>query len=510
MASEYIKRFPLAKVLQIKELKGWAGKSLIVPPGRIGIRIDDRGQVKIFPEGTYPVLSFFERLTGRATKMRFGYLLNQAFINRIDSGYLLSGDGELMDISMVVSASIGDPGAYFKEQVIPLGEIDEIGVRLSDKDLQAALGPLVHQYTSEDLYVNIPTDRLAVELMPRLDAILKTQGLKLDQILLLAFWPVEIREKITLQEKMIKLDAQTQFEDYQKQFEEEGGPQVSFRPVQNKTGNMFSTFETIKAWISGNKTKSVENSNLLKMLQDKNKAPTNQEKAHRPAKNWWVGRSVGIIILIIFGMILTLIIQHFGEGVSPERVFGFITTGVWGAIVLAILDNIRKLIQKHEDIVDETRTYLEKAHLEELVNNRRPELDKLVRQQCSMELERTREIFNTMRSKVYKEGDTETALLIRDLERKIDVGCAKLTNPDFGTAAYLKDLHISNDLWMEMVEYDEDLLSYAGGLSEKALLIQQNEVAKDETKPVLLEVEKHLNTFIHHFGTRTRLLQTKN
>ena len=506
MNQEETKRFPLARVLRIKELKGWAGKDMVVPPGRVGIVIDENGQAKTLPEGTHPVLTFLDRLNGRAARMRFGYILVQPFTTRLDSGYLLSGDGVLMDMSLFASVEIADPGRYFVEQVVPLVEVQEVGVQLNERDQQAVAGALVRKYAAVDLAGTLSTERLAAEAFGPLDAVLQTQGLRLVQVLVLAFWPVEEREKIRQQEAMIRVESEAQLQDFKKQFEQAGNGKSALRLVEAKGGAFANSIESVKAWISNRNKPSFQDSKLFSMLRSNSGTGQKTPPVRHPTNGWWLPGITWIVILLLIGAAMTGLALYLGEGVSRATIYGFITF-VWMWIVPFLLKEIKKLVEKQETINEDTWIVAPDTLVDTFVKLRHPEMDQLVRQQCAFELGRTQEILNQVRSKIFKAGNTETALKIRDTERFIDDCRQKVLSQDYGQPPYMGDLEINIMAWNAMIDYDENLMLYASAMSEKALLVQQEVKPGEELDLALPEIEKHLNTFIHQFAGRSRALQ---
>ena len=103
----------------------------------------------------------------------------------------------------------------------------------------------------------------------------------------------------------------------------------------------------------------------------------------------------------------------------------------------------------------------------------RQEIDELVREQLGMELGMQRDIFNELRSRVYKMGEEDLALELRRIERKIDEGRQKVKDLKIGKPAYLReDMKLTKTAWNYLMDEEEIILVKAALLSEEAQTIQ--------------------------------------
>jgi hypothetical protein len=85
--------------------------------------------------------------------------------------------------------------------------------------------------------------------------------------------------------------------------------------------------------------------------------------------------------------------------------------------------------------------------------------------------------------------------------------CAdKIGHLDFGRPPYATDLKISRHAWNHMLDYDEGLLIYASGLSNKVHLLQEKSHADELDLPSLVSLDAGISAFSNQFFERGRPL----
>jgi hypothetical protein len=105
--------------------------------------------------------------------------------------------------------------------------------------------------------------------------------------------------------------------------------------------------------------------------------------------------------------------------------------------------------------------------LDQLRIKDRQVIDRIVREQCQLELGIQKETLNELRSRVFHAGDTDLALEMRQIEQKIEDFIAKTKDDNFGAAPYLRsDIRISEKTWLTFMDSEEILLIQAALLTE--------------------------------------------
>jgi hypothetical protein len=555
--------FPLAIVIPIKELKGWLGKRLIIPSQRLGVVIDAGNDVITFPSGSHSLVSPWERLSGKAVGMRVGYIPTEPVSVQVQDAYLLSGDNILIDFNLTATAKIIDPGRFFREVVIPRGEIFQTIIDVSDKRIHAALSSLVQQYAANDMIRGLPTNRLAGNIQIVLNTLLQSQGLAIQSIDLILFWKSEdkvaAQEKILaleeriqdleIKKKMAQIENQAQLEDFIHQLQPETNVDVGFRPVpvtdsqavdgSNQTDVLERPIKGItpnvaQPFITGDETKPVEKtalqSNLGSVFYDglvKLKSAANTVRHWRiedlfnnkkfsdantpsrtsaPLPSIVRTRTLYIFGLLVVGVGMTRLAVWLEGQVSSVLLLSFLT-GIWGIVGQQIVHSLTKMIERREEIRQADWIQPRESILDDLAGSDRQQTDRLVRQQCGEELAHCRDILNDIRSRVFKNGQVDLALSLRDLERKFDLNSKKTLDNLIGAPSYMDTtLSITRKTWDRMLAYDEDLLCAANAISERAVILQQKApegVNADGVK----DLEKQLDTLMHRFIGRSRTLQ---
>jgi hypothetical protein len=241
------------------------------------------------------------------------------------------------------------------------------------------------------------------------------------------------------------------------------------------------------------------------LFKGKKQAASVNQNAAAPLQAIGVTRTIYILGLLLVGVSMTgLAIWLAAQGASWERILPFLTV-VWIAVVHQILDSLKKIIERREEIRQANWIQPGGSRLEDLAGRDSQQTDRLVRQQCGEELERCRDILNDIRSRVYKAGQMDLALSLRDLERKFDASRGRVLDTQVGAPPYLDaTLHITSK--DPMLAYDEDLLCAASALSQKAAALQQ--LAPDGIPPQgMKDLESQLDGFMNRFSARGRALQ---
>jgi hypothetical protein len=113
-----------------------------------------------------------------------------------------------------------------------------------------------------------------------------------------------------------------------------------------------------------------------------------------------------------------------------------------------------------------------------------------------------------VRARVYRAGDVDLALRIKQLEQKFEAAHVEVQNLGTGQSPYLTDLNIKTSLWEKMLDYDEHLLVRTAALAEDTHVIQQTFGQGQPIAELLNQLEGRLDAFGHRFETRGQALKT--
>ena len=526
-----LRALPFARAFHLKELPGWIGKWLIVPPGRLGVVVYADGKGRTLTPGHHRLLTDWQRLRGGGAGLLAGYVTSGEQEARLSAPYLLSGDGELLDLKLVAALEITDPVKYFTEVVIPQREVWTIEVDLSDETSQAALNAVTSQYAADDLRCDRPP-RLAAELLARVNPLLSARGMTVRSIPLKTFSkPADraaIAEKVQavtekcelnpeLEAKMQALEDQAQLEDFARQLDPDLGKFVSFQLDKESLGKGITSVKAqigsaLRAWLTvetkkGESRRRWRLEGLIRQKQEDARTPASLKKVRRPPAYWWLPRSLWMIFVILTGLGLTGLVNWLARAASWDNRVEVLLI-IWGFVIGVLLESIKALYEKRERFEETIWMLSGFQHLDNLVGNDRLWADELVREQCQKELKHVRETLQDIRSREYKRGKVELALRLRnELERNADECAEKVGRLDYGCPPYVTDLHVNRRAWLQMLDTDENLLLYANALSDKVHLLQQKSQAGELTDDMVAELDAEISKFCNNFYGRGRPLQ---
>lgn len=519
-----------ARVVPIQDLSGWLARTFNVPPAFKGVVVRPDGRAETLNPGKHTLLTAADRLAGQGVGLKVGLVPAEPFTARVSTPYLLSGDDVLMDVEVTFHACVDDAPRYFTSQVISQGEMKQSQVDLSGEAIQASIAQLVRRYAAADLIHGLPTYALVDGFQQCLGTALKDQGLRVDAIQMMTFTRsddrVRVAEKvmkleqglkeIELQKKMAEVETQTQLDDFIHQLEPEINDAIGLRPVVQEKMTAKAEkpvgadpLQAIQGWVNNQTKKTGEGSHwrLSNLFQKKDPEPV-MHKTYRPPRNWWVRRATWIAILWIFGIGVTYwMMTGLKKEMRGDILYGFLT-GFWLFLLPVIFGEIKKLIEKREAITQAIWNLPSATYLEQLVGHDRIRADRLVREQCALELERSRGMLEDIVSRLYNSGNTDEALSARDLRHKFESALKKLAETDFGTPAYLGEIKVSSMAWDRMLDYDDGLLGYAGAISQQVYNAQQA-LGKVNGLPGRQSMEQRLDDFLYRFGGRSQVLKNQ-
>lgn len=509
---------PLAAAYNLQELKGWIGKKMTVPVGKRGIIIFRDGKTQLFPPGTHQVVNPIQRLTKQAGGLIAGFIPEKQLPLHLKISNLLSGDNHLVDVSFMCELNIVDHKIFFEQEVIPHKTIQGPAFEWDDQESFKAVYQVINRYALEDLVSGAITNDLRTQITEILQSSLMVKGLQLASINLITIWPVEdrvrIEEKlfelnqklssIELDKKMSEIETNAQLFDFMNEFGIEW-PKTSGVPLILEEKSIQSENPSFINWVRSEIKDNLPGRNFR--IKSFWKKETKQKGKRRVKKVKFVPRILFVTLILIIACSVSGLFSKITEAAAPERRLDFYIL-IISIVISVILDSIVTLYKQWEENLS-TDWDLEGAiMLEDLSRNNRERVDKIVREKSAAEISEQKRMVNDSRSRVYRSGNEDLALKLRQLESKLDESTHRVLDINFGEAPYLQpDLKISKRLWENMLDVDEHLLVQAAALTQDALGFQTkvNDQTLDDS--FLNHFEDRLDRFLQNFGSRQRPLR---
>ncbi len=513
---------PLAKAFRLKELAGWLSKQIVIPQNRQGIILLGNAPARFLPPGKHAALSKFERVSGRGAELLAGYIPTQPFRACLKATNMLSGDEELMDASLVGLVDVTDPACFFTQFVQPNQVINEASMELSGDIAIEGLAALVSRYEAADLMQGLPTFRLATEIQTQLNPALANQGIRLIGLEMLSFRrtadQVKVAQKVqelearlrevSMEGKMAEMEDNAKLEDFSRQIRSElvehaGIREVTPTEVQSIKATAIPLIAQLQSKLSSLKPSSSSDRNwrIGRLFHRSQPAGEEPHPGRRQIRQWLIGRGITLLVLILVGFFITALIMSNSKEPSWSIRWEFMLI-IWGPILAVVIQSLIAFLKKREEISEALWTAQGMTFIDDLSRGNRKRTDQLVREQCAGELQLIRETLVDVRSRVYKGGDENQALQIKQLEGKVENCRTEVLNPSFGAPPYLSDLKIDRHMWGHLLDYDEKLLVHIASSSLGAHNIQQKLVVGGSDGEDLTRLEKKIDAFRHDFSMR--------
>ncbi|NPA93570.1 MAG: hypothetical protein GXO56_07825 [Chloroflexi bacterium] len=510
---------PLARAYAVRELPGWWGKSLDVPPGKIGVAVDARGQARTWPKpGRHRVLSVSERLRGQGIGLRAGWVPAEPFEAAVQVPYLLSGEGRLVNLSLVARVRVSDPVAFFTRQVAPAGVLHHVTLSLNAEEAQAALSAVTTQYLADDLARGVPGEGLQAALVQRLRPFLATEGLAIQAAPVVFFWDPEkrasIEEKVlALEERLHNLqiegkiaaaEAQERLEAFLREMEADG-VKVQVTPLDASEAASPEEAQDVLAAVRALWQGKEVRHPLLKRLFEQNKEST--LPAPRLSRWWWVPRTAFIVAAWTIALLVTRLIFWWRGNNSFWDSWDLLTP-LWGFVLGVTLEGIKALYEKRERAEEANWQKYGYTRVDDLARQDRARADRLVREQSASMLRSLAEALNGWRSRVFRQGNTDLALRLKTLEKEAEHLAEDVLRSDFGRPPYVDpSLRIGKTTWDAMLDYDEALLVELHELLEYVRNLQSPDKATPSQEKALASLEQKLADFRLMFSRRSEALR---
>ncbi len=506
----------LGQAYRIKQLRGWLGKRLDVPAGYQGVVLFNDGTVRVLPSGKQIVLNAWQRLTGKGVGLRVAIVNTGEISETLDAPHLLSGDDTLVDAAILTTLKVSEPALLLQTPI--WNEDDSLSLSVSREDIRTVLQPLIGEYAAEDLFGTLPTTHLLDDISLRLTPLLKRNGVKLQQVDLLTFSPSA--QRIEIARKAQELESRLGGEAQQQNGTLESPAQIQGLVQEMQTGQTRFGIAANPA-ATGSKPGTLLQK-IKKMLQPKPPQPMRlltalfggkRDKNGKPAamqnlpRFWWLGNVLIIAFAVVVAYVLTQLAMKLTDGANWVNQLDVLIPN-WGFALAVILENVRRMLQIQEAHMEASWSRPGGGSLNTIARNDRERADALVRQQCAQEMQHINEILEDLQARVYKggQGDTDQALALRNLRRKVDSLRTKVLDTEYGKPPYMTDLRVTWRMLQTLLDYDEDLLIYLQALGEKAGKLQQKAGTTQWNASLPDELERDLDAFMLRFAGREHVM----
>jgi hypothetical protein len=169
------------------------------------------------------------------------------------------------------------------------------------------------------------------------------------------------------------------------------------------------------------------------------------------------------LLFILLGAGVTYVIYRSRLDLNHSEVIGLLL-GTWGAIITFIIARLKNIVEKQEKLVWGSGSRDKNANDRFVTHQDKQEVNSLILQQCQNEMRLAQEKMNDARSLVFRAGDTELALQIREIEKRIGDMVSKINTPGFPSPYYLSDTPVRESEWSRILDREEEILVIAKNL----------------------------------------------
>ena len=493
---------PLAKAYFLGELPGWLGKKLSVPAGKQGIVIDADGKCRLFTSGQSKILNPLDRINGEGIGLCTGYIPAKEFEISAHFENMLTGDDEFLDADLLFILKASNPEVFFTKVVLPEREIYDLP-HLGNGAIEHLVSKVILQYAREDLLIRIPTENLANEIISELRDSFTLFGLQILDIPLLLFRRSE--DRLLVDEKMAELG------NHLEENQETSDVQVA---ITQASREILPGSISLRARTKRPLSEVIQGIHVFRKMRDRPKgnwltkalrAPDISEldeKSRQSLRKWrrlklrWAG------ILIALGMVVMYILYRLGINLKSEATIAFLF-GIWSLLISLVVNTLKQLVEKEEMILFGIKNWKDLQSIHIVSQKDRSELDGLVRGQCSNQIQHTLEVVNGCRASVYREGNQDLALQLKELEKKLEKTRDQVLNADFGKPFYISEIPVNESDWKKILDEEEELITLSCGLGTAVENFRMN-LMKANVQ-VVEAIEKQLYLLEDQFRDRSRL-----
>jgi hypothetical protein len=522
-------QIPLASLYQFLKQPSKKTRQFDVPPGRIGIVIDKNGAVQTYEPGQH---------TLPTAGAQVGFIPAGAFNVHLKAENLLSRDSTLVDASLLCAVEIFDRERFFRHYLVPQDRASQDVINLAPEAAWEILAPGIRRRLVGELLAGKHSETLMTEIRPGLEPVLNHLGLHLDFFHFISFLRSEDRfiaaeqalhlaerlQDVENRKKIVQATSRQELDDVLKDLGVDAGQSVALHPLHDPvqttdasevddTASERTFLSSLLSWAKdlGDKEVDGQHFRITNLFQHKDKAKDQNKPQPRRGRRfpqaWWRPRVIWMLFIFALALGITKIEILFAGDADWSSRWEFYLI-VWGIAAGVMLESLKHLYQKWEDLQQVHWVEAGTTFVDDLVGHDRVQADMLVRKQTHADLQTAQNAINDLRSRVYQQGDVDMALKLRALEQEFSRTRELLMNPNRGIPPYVTDLKISRKMWDDLLDYDEGLLVRSSVLGQDVQAFvqefSQGKIALEKLK--LLQAS--LDALKYHFENRSQALKS--
>ncbi len=509
------RRFTLA------DLPGFVTKRLDVPPDYTGLIIDGDGRTRTLPPGQHRVVSLWRRLFGRVSDWRFAIIPTSALSLIVPVQHLRTGDGEWVDVTCGVSVHVANPRRFYAQFLHNAGgSTADLTKRLS-AGIDGAVRQAVAGWATDDLIRGAVSDRLAAEVRRALSPVADTLGLDVEGVRYVAVRPVDeavdvarkqaeleaALDEVAMERRMSELATEAEWREFVQNLEADYDMPGLGQEVATSSDDGEGTSESRVKELQGAAQRYAEARIAgLSARADRLLGQEEPERPEPPVVRWWER----IVPWLKFGSIALFIAAlalYFFPRANTGREKITILLELACAVPSAVMIFISALWLERKAARDRAISR-EGGELLWLGQGDREKIDRLVRDQLTNELRTITRTLRESRDRIYREGDRDQALAVKETEKQADQMRQTVAAGIRGAAPYLSEAHVTQTDLETMLNYDEALLAQVNELSDRAETLRQAALAGEAVGDQLETIKTGLSDLDHRFRARARFIKS--
>lgn len=517
---------PLARRILRDDLPGWWAKTMLVPPGHVGLDVVAGVPGPSLPPGKH-------RVRGDAVLVRAGPLACHPFV-----GDVLTGDDQLAEADFLLSLEVAEPALLLSALLggrwrLTLADLEERVAAQAVSPLQDA----ARQYALDDLCGDEPVrDQIAGQVRSYLTTALQPWGLRVTGVRHLAFrrqadavvraqkareLEEALRDEANLR-KMGELEDQAQLQDFVRNLAADFNA-----PDLLDDGDVAQALEVIQAQppaeapgrgqalaaALGRQLRRIEsrlNARFTQFMRSLGESEVEEivplEETKRYRRWYWLVtflRFFSAFLSLVVATIIFFMPRYFEDPRVPQflvTILGFLVAAL--ALASSFWINRRVRVWRMRDIA------LADARLATVSPQRRREADRLVREQLGRELAKVFDNLHDLRQRVYRAGQSDLALALRDVEQETEKVQKEVAHAEHYDSAYFRREQPSDQNLQDMLNFDLALLREGEQLAARSRDLSRTDGSDEAGIRSLAEALRHdLRDLRHRFTDRAQYLQ---
>ncbi len=517
----------LGKSIAFTDLAGTINKFLIVPKQHQGIVTDAKG-IQTYPAGSWPVITWRERVLGNIAGMQFALVSAEAQTISLKIAPLPDINGGAYQLNAVINLHVSDAIAFYQQLVLHNGALTNHGLALQLAER------LRSQATTLDW-----VDRLQSRPYSAVDAFklwlndeVKNWGLTITDVVDLgvmgldAFahkpatankWNAFLQSQ-NAQGVMDRIHSITGWEDLLMDMASELSVELNSEKRLRLATQLGSATPEMRERL----LRDLPNILLYKQpVSINNEVPlrqrlrvwvpsAEQDSLPQAISKWqWVPSILRISLVCILiagvgiGVWRVLTADQLQSGLQQLLGVAFIT-----APLLIIGGGAMFLVQNK--IAKDLATASNGQLLALMGDGKRRDVDSLVRQQLKTDMKYVLQGVKAYRKHIFQRLQNESRALdvMQGIEKDVKVTMKKLSYLDLGNAAYLTEAKITQMQFAAMLDHDASLLAQSAHLTNMTKRLQKALMTDRDTTQLEVNIKNALIEFDQQWQARAQFLRS--